>query len=349
MYYYSIPCDFKIETLRRIRELNEISSDHQVIDVYGQLTQGYSHPSGRSSSALPQIDITQFKEYVKCCIDCGIRFDYTLNAPLMLDKSDRIKISELVLEVLETGIRHFTVAIPELMQIIWKEEPQAKIKASAICEIMTPDKARYYKDLGINEIVVDPDINRNFRRLKQICNIFGDGVQVLVNNTCICNCPYKMFHYNQEALNIGADEYYYRCAIQKASGLDPFIRMNWIRPEDTVIYHQRGIHYFKIQGRNNLKNAELCKTIQYYFEQDFDGNLMDLITLFHPYNHFQPYVSNKLLNDFLSPFYTKADFCTLECVTCGYCKKAAEKCMNAADTLKINQKAVLFYQSKLNQ
>lgn len=72
----------------------------------------------------------------------------------MLDKSDRIKISELVLEVLETGIRHFTVAIPELMQIIWKEEPQAKIKASAICEIMTPDKARYYKDLGINEIVV---------------------------------------------------------------------------------------------------------------------------------------------------------------------------------------------------
>ena len=62
------------------------------------------------------------------------------------------------------------------------------------------------------------------------------------------------------------------------------------------------------------------------FKQDFDGKLMDLITLFNPYNSFHPYVSNKLLNDSLTLFYAEHDFCTLECIACDYCKRDAEKC-----------------------
>ena len=71
------------------------------------------------------------------------------------------------------------------------------------------------------------------------------------------------------------------------------IRLNWIRPEDLHYYYELGIRHFKIQGRQNVVTGDVVKTLRYYIDEDFNGNLYDLITLFSPYNAFQPYMDNK--------------------------------------------------------
>lgn len=79
------------------------------------------------------------------------------------------------------------------------------------------------------------------------------------------------------------------------------------------------------------------------FKQDFDGKLMDLITLFNPYNSFQPYVSNKLLNDSLTLFYAEHDFCTLECIACVTVKEMQK---NVTETLQKIKKPHYFISLK---
>lgn len=45
----------------------------------------------------------------------------------------------------------------------------------------------------------------DIQMLKNICNIFGDGVEIIVNNICINNCIYKRSHYCHDAHSIKAN------------------------------------------------------------------------------------------------------------------------------------------------
>jgi collagenase-like PrtC family protease len=131
--------------------------------------------------------------------------------------------------------------------------------------------------------------------------------------------------------------------MQKAGGVKNAIRLNWIRPEDLKYYVDAGIFHFKIQGRQNILQGDIIKTLKHYFSEDYDGNLFDLITLFAPYNSFQPYMDNKKLDGFIKTFYIKPDFCKDMCDSCGYCESYARKCMETNHVEELNAKALSFY------
>jgi collagenase-like PrtC family protease len=78
------------------------------------------------------------------------------------------------------------------MTIIEDSGHPFSVKASTICQISSAFKAEHYRNLGIERVVIDEDITRDFGRIRQVCEAFGDGVEMIVNSTCIKDCPNKM-------------------------------------------------------------------------------------------------------------------------------------------------------------
>lgn len=359
MKFFSLPADFKTETLDKYYQCNQNHKDNysMVIETYGQLTVGNVLNSGRVIEVIPEVDYRKLEHYFNYSREKGIDFDYTLNPACMgnfeFSKAGVKEIKKLLKNLYLMGIRTLTVSIPSLFELVQSTGLDFKIKASAICEIMTPDKALFYKNLGAGKIVVDPDITRDFKRLKRIRQVFGEGVEIIINNVCYKNCPYKMFHYNHEAHRVPGnndknvvDYYFNRCSMQKAREFKNMMRVNWIRPEDLKYYKEIGIHYFKIQGRQNVVQGDPVKTLTAYIEESYEGNLYDLITLFAPYTAFQPYIHNKKLDNFIKTFFDNPDFCQNTCSTCGYCEGWAKKCMDPGKTDEINKNALLFFKEE---
>lgn len=357
MINFSVPCDFNEITLSALSELNTQYDHAKINEVYGQVTQGEFIASGRMLSLLPKVTIKDLETYMKFCNKYGIKFNYTLNASCMnnleFDKTATVHFIKFIQILTELGISSFTITLPRLIELIIEHFPEIEIKASAICEITSPDKAKHYKEKGVKRIVVDPDITRRFGILKNIVDTFGDGVEIIINNMCTKNCPYKMFHYNHEA-HTGAQSndfenqyYFHMCTMQKIKNQNGYIRMNWIRPEDLIYYEQLGIRHFKLQGRNNPNGIKIVNTLRHYFDRHFNGNLLDLLTLFSPYNAFQPYINNSKLDGFIQRFYQNDSFCSNLCDTCGYCLEYAKKSIDMCQLNELNKKAGRLIKSML--
>lgn len=356
MVEFHIPADFREETLSLLEQNNRQYPDSPVTEVYGQVTQGEFLSSGRMTSLLPEVGLSQLADYVTQCSLHGIQFHYTLNPSCTGNRelygSTRQNMVHFLQQLYAAGVRHFTVAMPSLMELLQELFHDVQIKASAICEINGPDKALRYRQMGASQMVIDPDVTRRFGLLRRIVQGFGPGTEIIVNNMCLMNCPYKMFHYNHEAhandlQDAGQTYYFHKCSLQKAAAPENYVRLNWIRPEDLHYYEQSGIHAFKIQGRHQRDAQKLLTAVQAYQTRSFDGDLMELITLFAPYNGFQAHLRNRDLDGFLAPFYEDDGFCTGLCDHCGYCLAATKKCTDFADHLTRNQLASAFYSAAL--
>lgn len=355
MIFFSIPADFKNTTIDRLNQLNETYPNAKVIETYGQLSEGTFLNSGRTTDVIPYADFKVLEQYVEYGNKNNIKFHYTLNPSCMgnmeFEEEGIDKIQTLLNQLYEIGIYSFTIAIPPLMEIARSLNEKLEIKTSTICEITSPGKGMFYKNLGAKRIVADADITRDFKTLKNICKAFGDGVEIIVNNVCYKNCAYKIFHYNHDShcnqkgniKGLIKDYYTNRCSLQKSQEPENLIKINWIRPEDLKYYKEIGIRHFKIQGRQSVLKGNLIRTVESYMKEDFDGNLFDLITLFAPYNAFQPYIDNKKLDQFVERFYRYPNFCTDLCESCGYCASFAEKAMLPEEVGRLNEQAQKFY------
>lgn len=357
MKYFSLPADFKVETLDKYNECNHTYEHSSVIETYGQLTAANVLNSGRVIEGLPEVDYGKLETYFNYSRKYDIDFNYTLNPSCMgnfeFSRQGMREIKKLLRNLYSIGIRWLTVTSPQLIELVRASGLDFKIKASAICEIMSPDKALFYKNMGVDRIVVDPDITRLFNRLRKITAVFGSEVEIIINNVCYKNCAYKMFHYNHEAHRTAVtdndsqtvtDYYFNRCAMQKAGDLKNVIRMSWIRPEDLKYYMDTGIYYFKIQGRQNVLKGDPAKALKHYMAETYEGNLYDLITIFAPYTSFQPYIDNKKLDNFVKKFFDDPGFCQNTCAACGYCESFAKKSMDREKAGKLNTQALEFFE-----
>lgn len=358
MLFFSVPADFRLSTLQQIEKTNKRYSDRKVAEVYGQITKGSITASGRMPDHLPQIGIEQLETYIRQCKKYGIQFNYTLNASCMgndeLTDISNGQMREFLLSLDQAGVASYTVALPFLIDLVKQLLPNRTVKASAICEINSLGKALHYRHLQVDRIVLDPDITRRFDLIRNIRDGFGENVEIIVNNACLKGCPYKMFHYNHEAhcrpddtTKNNRQYYYHKCSLQKAQDCSNYIKLNWIRPEDLPFYIKEGVRYFKIHGRNSTCGDGLIKVIQAYMSGNFDGNLMDLLTLFQPYNAFQPVIDNRKLDGFLEHLYQYPDTCDDRCESCGHCAAYVAKSMNLERVQKLNFYARQLYENFL--
>lgn len=151
MKYFSIPTDFKMDTLYKIDEMNQKYKDSKVAEVYGQITDTKIISSGRPINDIPVVKFDSLANYIKECEKRNINFNYTLNSSCMSNAEfygdNRRELIRLVDSLEQIGVKNLTVTLPSVLEIIRGTFPEIKIKASAICEIDGVTKAVFYKRL----------------------------------------------------------------------------------------------------------------------------------------------------------------------------------------------------------
>ncbi|WP_257675400.1 U32 family peptidase [Clostridium felsineum] len=354
MRYFSMPADFKKETIDEYYKLNSKYNDSKVFETYGQVTIGSRVESGRPLDKLPEISIKNLEEYITYCSERDIKFNYTINAPTIQNREftqNGIKdFLRFLDEIYCAGVRSLTIALPSLIELVKLTKYNFEIKASAICQINTVEKAKNFKKFGVNRIVLDESLNREFGTMKRIREECGEEVEIIVNSICAKNCSNRIFHYNQIAADsladvneISVDYYAHRCMLKRCENPSNILRLTWIRPEDIKYYEAIGVNRYKIQGRNSVLKGDPVRTLECYMRGSYDGNLMDLIELFNNQNSFSPNIDNKKLDGFIKPFYEKKDFCKNDCGACNYCNNFAQKCMSIQQVSETNKIATEFY------
>ncbi len=355
MKYYSVPSDFKKESIEAFAKLNEAYSDSRVLETYGNITVGSYLGSGRLVRQMPKIDIYDLSEYIKYSRERDIDFNYTLN-PTHLNNREFTEegvsqIKSFLHKIYEAGIRSLTVTLPSLIELVQSTKLDFKIRASTLCQIRNVNRAMVYKHMGVDKIVVDESINKDFFTLRDIRDAFGEKVEIIVNQICDKNCMYRLFHYNMIAGDVLANTnkvsinyYEHRCVLQQIKSIDNLLKLCWVRPEDIEYYTGIGINYFKIQGRHAfVQGGDALRTVKHYFDKSYEGNLMDLLMMFGNLTSFKVFVDNKKLDGFIKPFVEKENFCKNNCAKCGYCAAFARKCIDYKQAEEVVELARQFY------
>ncbi len=244
----------------------------------------------RPGFVLPQVNRNDIERYIQACHERGLEFSYLLNAPclgnLQYSKRGYGQLVDLLEWIDESGADSVTVGIPYLVDLVRKRFPRLKIKISTTARVNTVRKALQYEAMGVEEIIVDEHINREFKTLEAIRKAVRCNLELIVNNICLWQCPYNYEHVNHDghASRDGENEYCYLqypgylCLYRKLTEPVELLKSPWIRPEDIPHYEDMGYDHFKITERFK-RTPLLLEHVTAYERRRHDGNLLDLFTL----------------------------------------------------------------------
>jgi collagenase-like PrtC family protease len=354
MKYFSVPADFKHQTIDQYDRLHEMYKDSRVIETYGNITIANDFGSGRSINLLPRVDLDGLADYIAYSSGKDIGFNYTINATHMqnaeFSSKGILEIIHFLGKLYEAGVRSITISLPSLIELVRETGYDFKIVASTLCQITNAVKALAYKKMGVDRIVLDESVNRDFKTLKKIRRAFGPRVEIIANAICHKNCAYRMFHYNQmttDSIKISSETsvnyYSHRCLMQRYESVGDLFRLSWVRPEDMKYYTETGIDYFKLQGRQAVLKGEPVRAVECYFREDYQGDLFELLDMFDPTSSFRVPIDNKNLDGFIRPFYEKENFCQNDCQNCHYCDSFARKGIDGKKARQVMDSARSFF------
>jgi collagenase-like PrtC family protease len=143
-------------------------------------------------------------------------------------------------------------------------------------------QAEYFLRLGADAVILEEG-NRNFALIRGLARA-GARVEILVNQTCIRECPFRAHHLNTSSLcsQPGGDRLWFEfpileCGLEVVRDPRKLISSIWVRPEDLAFYEEAGAHRFKISGRNRSTDW-LARVAAAYVDREYHGNLLDLLT-----------------------------------------------------------------------
>lgn len=277
----SVPTNWDFELLERLKE-------YPVDDVYGALGKTVVG-GGRPSWILQVASKRQVENYVEKVHSLGKTFTYLLNAPCLGNMEyDRKTHRELIKHlkwINEIGVDYVTVSIPYLLEIIKEQFPRLKVNVSVIAHVNSVQRAMFFEKIGADEITVDFMSNRDFKLLEKIKGAIKCDIQLLLNDICLYQCPFRYYHYNMigHSSQTGdllrgfyLDYCLVRCSIIRFTDPKEILKSRWIRPEDLKEYEKIGIDSFKISGRSKLTEW-ILNVVKSYSAEKYDGNLIDLI------------------------------------------------------------------------
>jgi collagenase-like PrtC family protease len=245
----------------------------------------------RPGFVLPQVNRNDVTQYIQACHERGLEFSYLLNAPclgnLQYSKKGYGQLVELLEWIDQSGADSVIIGIPYLVDLVREKFPRLKVKISSTARVNTVRKALQYEAMGVEEIIIDEHINREFKTLEAIRKAVPCNLELIVNNICLWQCPYNYEHVNHDghASRKAEEEGHcylqypgYLCLHRKLTEPVELLKSPWIRPEDIVHYEDMGYDHFKITERFK-RTPILLEHVKAYETRHHDGNLLDLFTL----------------------------------------------------------------------
>lgn len=263
-------------------------------EAYGKLATD-AIGGGRPAYILPNVSRKRAAAHIGKLHDAGIRFNYILNAPCLssqeFTRTGRARIYKLLNWLVSIGVDKVTVTIPYLLQMIKDKFPTLEVCVSVFAGVDSLEKALFWQEIGVDEItLLQTALNRNFGQLKLIRKNVKCRLRLLGNTGCLYQCPLIGYHasisshasqtrYSNKA-GFMIDYCSLSCKYLRLTKPERFIRSNWIRPEDLHIYEEIGIDGIKLVDRR-CSTEHLIKIARSYSKRYFEGNLLELLPLFH--------------------------------------------------------------------
>jgi collagenase-like PrtC family protease len=345
--------------------IEQLQNIPEVYEVYGSTDMTF-FGSGRSSYMLKKISKEDFPVFIKFIHQHNLKFSFTLNAPCLDNREYSKETHNEMLDQLdwlaETGIDGITVSIPYLIEIIKRRYPKLHVKVSLVAAVNSVQKARFYEDMGVNEILVDQFSNRDFKLLEKIRKAVKCELGLITNVACNNDCINQNYHYSSighssQSSNITKGYYIdycnIKCSIERLKNPHQLISSPWIRPEDIKQYENIGYDIFKISGRR-MSTPWLLNAAKVYASRSLDGNLSEILDLpqlgltdgaqpvnlnmvaeaqsklnstntlkIGQLNPKRPQINNKALDGFID-FFVDGN-CNDDCTECNYCKDFSRK------------------------
>lgn len=345
-YIFMIPADFKVESVLKYAEINK-KVDIPVSEFYGSLKTS-KLGSGRKYFELPDVSMDDFKEYVNTINQNGMYFNYVLNlscaSNMEFTEEGRKELISEIKKLVDIGIKHFTIALPSLIDLFDTYFPEVKITLSIICGVDSLSKMECYcKFKNIDNIYIHEKVYRQPMLMKQMVDIahkYQKKVGVIVNSFCLSECPFRQYHYNFGAHAIYGSNYvipeYYgsMCALMKIKDKRNVLNAPWIRPEDMHFYMEMGVDRYKISGREMYSNnADMFKVVEVYNSYKYDGNLADLFMCFTKcaYSEIFNIKNDESLDKYIKDIQTNSIECNR--FGCNNCMK----CIEALKSIEIKE------------
>jgi len=282
---FSIPTNWQEDFISGLSFCDE---ENEIKEVYGKLFLD-DVGGGRVASGLPFVSKKAAERHIEQLKKNRYKFNYLLNA-ICLDNFEftsigQRKIARLLDWLTDIGVDSVTVSNPYLAMWVKRNYPFFTMSASAMANIDSVRKARFWESLGVDKITFPgPVVNRNFPLLKQLRGSVKCKIQLIANNSCICNCPTYIGH---ALMSCHAsqkwhkskgwifDYYVAMCRLARLNDPFNFIRADWIRPEDVDFYSGLGVESIKLVDRR-LSTDMLLKIVSAYQARAYRGNLADL-------------------------------------------------------------------------
>lgn len=363
MLNFSVPNNWQEDLISKLAK-NDINN---IEELYGKFSQDIVG-GGRASVVLPYVSKRNLAQRILEIHKYGIKFNYLLNATcldnLEWSSSWQREFRKFLDYLVKIGVDKVTVSIPYLLELIKKQYPSLKICVSVHAGIKSLHQAKFWEDLGADEITLFMDLNRNFFLLRNIKKKIKCKLRLIANVACLYGCPFYHYHGNLQthasqsthpSKGFVIDYYTLRCRLIRFTHPEELIRSRWIRPEDISIYEDIGIDTVKFVDRS-MKTETICLIVDAYSNREYKGNLLDLFSdpsknlnechinfqkvkyFFRPFriNVFRLYkakelfkentiyIDNRALNGFLN-FFKDINCDLISCQECRYCYDIAEK------------------------
>lgn len=215
------------------------------------------------------------------------------------------------------------------LPFIKRELPELIIYSSVNCGVKEVEMARYFKELWTDVLTIPEEKNRDFKFIKDIKEKLGLQIQVMLNEWCIRNCPFRNIHCVVSSHGWEFDEnweWYNEDWLIPSHHCVSFFRKNkklifrscFIRPEDVWFYEDK-VDYFKIVSRD-FETEKIEKILNAYINRRYDWNLFDLIDFpVHPNGVSISYIDNNRLTE--RDFFNKIQKCQSNCDACNICEE----------------------------
>jgi collagenase-like PrtC family protease len=242
--------------------------------------------SGRPPFILPEVDRAGFQRHLEKIHALGREFYATVNSnDLGLQEYREGYLKAFLEEVgglLDLGVDGLVMAVPALVEAVHGAYPDVPISVSSFARIRSVAQAEYFLHLGADTIILEEG-NRDFALIRGLVQT-GARVEVLTNQTCIRDCPYRAHHLNTSSLcsQPGGDRLWFEfpileCGLEVVRDPQRLISSIWVRPEDLAVYEEAGVHRFKISGRNRPTDW-LVRVARAYADRSYHGNLLDILS-----------------------------------------------------------------------
>lgn len=292
---FSIPAimdeKFPLALRKALLSYGQNGAADRVVNVYGSLPRNVLGHA-RSPDSIPDVDMDFLSTYIQKMSEINVEFHYTINSPwsggIERTRAGQKAIIEELNELTRIGVRAFIISNPYLIRLVRTKLPDAGITASTNMRSDSVPLVEELLNLGADSVVLNKRLNRDFGMLREISKKYGDKITVLVNSTCLWECPLYDYHSletgfvsrftesKDHSVIVEPDFCFNYCLDRYLEEPWNLIKSQWILPEHIEYYHQLGIKNFKIQGRS-LKLEDAMKLINGYVERRTpDGSLFGI-------------------------------------------------------------------------